>query len=149
MSDPVKVKWWWNIPIILILGTLVFLGIRSVVTDDNRYGWGTFSKQIVYKIDYYWVYDDGRSEKYYPGKELRGTATGKLKSFGNTRYSTGAVKSWVGNYLRYLYENKPGEDIKSVRAHILYTVNKSRKIKPASNSPKLSLEYPAAGSVSD
>ena len=142
MSTPAKVKWWWNIPIILLIGILVSLGVRSVVTDDNRYGWGTFSKQVVYIVEYYFVYDDGKIEKYLPGKELKGIAGRKLNKFGNTRYSTGAMESWVNNYLKYLYENEQDRKIKSVRAEILYTINESRRIRPSPQSNKITLEYP-------
>ena len=143
MGSPVKVKWWWNIPIILLIGILISLGIRSIVTDDNRYGWGTFSKQVVYKIEYYWVYDDGRVQRYHPGKELKGKAKRELKRFGITRYSIGALKSWVNNYLEYLYENERGKNIKTVRAFIFYTINKKKYISGDKNSNKLTIEYPA------
>ena len=142
MSTPAKVKWWWNIPIILLIGILVPLGVRSVVTDDNRYGWGTFSKQIVYEVEYYIVYDDGEIEKYLPGNELKGIARVKLNKFGNTRYSAGAMKSWVNNYLEYLYENIHDRKIKTVRAEVLYTINQSRRIIPTVHNRKITLEYP-------
>lgn len=129
-------------PIVLLIGILVPLGIRSVITDDNRYGWGTFSKQVVYKVEYYWIYDSGEEKIYQPGNELRGKAKKKLYKLGNTRNSLGALKSWVNNYLNFLYENKPQDDIKTVRAKILYTINKNRKIKPSGTSQKLTLEYP-------
>ena len=142
MSGKVKAKWWWNVPIILLLGILIFLGVRSVVTDDNRYGWGTFSKQVVYRVEYYWVYDDGRVQRYIPGEELIGIASIRLQRRSNTRYSVGALKSWVNNYLKYLYENKSQNQVKSVKAEILYTINKNRKIKPTEKDKKLTIIYP-------
>ena len=142
MSGKVKAKWWWNVPIILLLGILIFLGIRSIVTDDNRYGWGTFSKQVVYRVEYYWVYDDGRVQRYIPGEELIGIASIRLQRRSNTRYSVGALKSWVNNYLKYLYENKSQNQVKSVKAEILYTINKNRKIKPTEKDKKLTIIYP-------
>ena len=148
MEDRIRAKWWWNIPIILVIGILVSLGIRSVITDDNRFGWGTFSKQVVYKIDYSWVYKNGKSTRYEPGKELKGTARKNLSKQGNTRYSLGALKSWVNNYLKYLYENRPAANIKSVRAEILYTINTSRRFGPDSSSSMMILEYPPDGTES-
>ena len=143
MSRQSKAGWWWNIPIVLLIGILVPLGIRSVITDDNRYGWGTFSKQVVYRIEYYRVYDDGRIERYRPGRELKGKARKRLERFGNTRNSIGALKSWVNNYLEYLYENRRGKNIRTVRADIFYAINKNRNMGRDTNSNKLTIEYPA------
>lgn len=144
MENVPKVKWWWNIPIILMIGILVPLGVRSVITDDNRYGWGTFSKQVVYKIKYYWIWENGDKIIHRPGKELSGRVRNKFKGNGITRYSSGALLSWVNNYTRYIYIQRGFEPYtKSFRAEILYKMNSKyigrNNIK---NVNRVIIEYP-------
>lgn len=124
MEEKQKIRWWWNIPIILLIVILIPLGVRSVVTDDNRYGWGTFSKQVAFKVNYYWVKENGEKVRYKPGKELSGKVRKKLKRSGTTRYSDGALRSWIRNYTRYMYNNKKiDEDFNTFRAELLYRIN--------------------------
>ncbi len=124
MEKKQNIKWWWNIPIILLIGLLVPLGIRSIVTDDNRFGWGTFSKQTTFNIKYYWITENEKKLRYKPGKELSGRVRRKIARRGSTRYSSGALESWVNNYTRFIYLNMPhGEDIKSFRAEVRYKIN--------------------------
>ena len=127
MENKQNIKWWWNIPIILLIGILVPLGIRSIVTDDNRFGWGTFSKQTSFSINYYWVGKNGERIRYIPGKELSGKARKKLKRRGSTRYSVGALESWVNNYVRYMYVNeRKNEDSAYFLAVVRYRINSAR-----------------------
>jgi len=124
MENVSKIKWWWNIPIILLIGILVPLGVRSFITDDNRYGWGTFSKQVVFNINYYWIMENGDKIRYRPGKELSGRVRNKIKRNGTTRYSSGALISWVNNYTRYVYlQRSRGTEAESINAEILYKIN--------------------------
>ena len=155
------VRWYYHIPIVLLLGGLGALGIRSLVLDDARYGWGTFCKQICYEVDYEWIVeldtfgeDDGKT--YYgtrrvtgdPGQlgevhekladrdanpslaqrspqEAKQLASQKWEH--NTRYSLGAVKSWMRGYLKWLYARRqyfePDERVVGVRATVYYQVN--------------------------
>lgn len=143
MESETKVRWWWNLPIILLIGVLVPLGVRSLITDDNRYGWGTFSKQVVFRVNYYWLTEDGDKIMYNPGRELSGKVRNKLKRSGSTRYSTGALKSWVNNYTRYTYLNKrPNPDFKSFRAEIYYKINSLQGFHFREGSNELIIEYP-------
>lgn len=144
MEEKQKMKWWWNIPIILLIGILVPLGVRSVVTDDNRYGWGTFSKQVAFKVNYYWINKNGKEKRYRPGKELSGKDRRKLNKGGSTRYSDGALKSWINNYARYMYmNNKPRYDIRSFRAELFYKFNtRSITSKNIDNADVIIIEYP-------
>ena len=145
MENKQNIKWWWNIPIILLIGILVSLGIRSIVTDDNRFGWGTFSKQTSFSINYYWVGKDGKRQRYLPGKELNGKARKKLKRRGSTRYSVGALESWVNNYVRYMYlNNKVNENTGSFLAVVRYRINSTRVPGKRSNDAKqILIEYPS------
>lgn len=138
-------RWWWNIPIILLIGILVPLGIRSIVTGDNRYGWGTFSTQVNFELSYYWVMEDGSATPYKSGNELRGEARKKLKSgYNNTRYSLGAVRSWLEGYARYMYEHRPNDDIKAFRAVCYYQLNvDARRRIDRSEERKIVVQYPA------
>lgn len=145
MGKKQNIKWWWNIPIVLLIGILVPLGVRSVITDDNRFGWGTFSKQVAFRVNYYWVNDNGKKLKYNPGKELRGKVRKKLKKRGSTRYSDGALKSWIGNYTRYMYlQNKPGEEIVSFNAELLYKINTvNAEFRSGEKPQKILITYPS------
>ena len=130
LENETKAKWWWNIPIIFMILLFISLGIRSIITKDNRYGWGTFSQQIVYEVDYFWVLKSGERIRYIPGGELFYESKSKLDSHGNTRYSIGAVKSWVNNYVKYVYLNKkPGPEVISFMAEVEYAKNVSRRQK--------------------
>ncbi len=144
MEEKQKMKWWWNIPIILLIGILVPLGVRSVVTDDNRYGWGTFSKQVAFRVKYYWINENGEETRYKPGKELSGKVRKKLKKSGSTRYSDGALKSWINNYARFMYmNNKPRDEIKSFRAEVFYKINsRSVKGRDRDKADVIVIEYP-------
>jgi len=144
MEKKQKINWWWNIPIFLLIGILVPLGVRSVVTDDNRYGWGTFSKQVAFNINYYWVNENGKKQRYTPGKELSGKVRKKLKKRGSTRYSDGALKSWVRNYTEFMYLNKKKDkSMSSFRAEVTYRVNSRSTTKPGSSKADIIvIEYP-------
>jgi len=144
MEEKQKTKWWWNIPIILLIGILVPLGVRSVVTDDNRYGWGTFSKQVAFRVNYYWINENGEETRYRPGKELSGKVRKKLKKGGSTRYSEGALKSWINNYARYMYmNNKTRDKIRSFRAKVYYKINtRSVKGRDRDKADVIVIEYP-------
>jgi len=144
MEEKQKMKWWWNIPIILLIGILVSLGVRSVVTDDNRYGWGTFSKQVAFRVNYYWINENGEEIRYRPGKELSGKSRRKLKKGGSTRYSDGALKSWIKNYARFMYmKNKPRDEIRSFRAEVFYKINSlSVTSRDSDKADVIVIEYP-------
>jgi hypothetical protein len=144
MEEKQKIKWWWNIPIILLVVILISLGIRSIVTAVNRYGWGTFSKQVAFRVNYYWINKDGEEKRYKPGKELSGKTRKKLKKAGSTRYSDGALKSWINNYVRFMYmNNKPSDDIRSFRAEVFYKVNtRSVKGRDRDKADVIMIEYP-------
>ena len=141
MRRKTPAKWWWNIPIVLLLAILIPLGIRSVITDDNRYGWGTFSKQTVFDIRYYLVYKDGTRSRYKPGTELRGRSK-MLRNKGSTRYSTGSVKSLVKSYVRYMYKINQSHDILRAEAVIRYRENVSRKRKLDKEYKTIFIQYP-------
>lgn len=135
-------KWWWNIPAVLLIAGSLALGIRSMIKDDNRYGWGTFSKQVNFNVEYYWILDNDQTIKHFFGGELRGEAFKKLY-YNNTRYSIGAVKAWVHDYLEFLYKNKRKNDAKAIKAIIYYEFNINRKEPFDKHNKKiLVIQYP-------
>lgn len=144
MEQKQRIRWWWNIPIIFLIGILIPLGVRSVVTDDNRYGWGTFSKQVAFRVNYYWVSGEGKKIKYRPGKELSGKVRKKLKRSGTTRYSDGALRSWIRNYADYMYKNQnTGGEMKAFRAELLYRINSGHYFSKGSEGTNfIVIEYP-------
>ncbi|MCG8587184.1 MAG: hypothetical protein MI757_20960 [Pirellulales bacterium] len=140
-------RWYWSLPIILLIGILVPLGIRGFVKDDSRYSWGTFSKQIIYHVEYHWVMRDPDGSlwttRHWHDDELRGEAAQHLESLPrrlNTRYSLGAVKSWMNAYTKYMYENRAEfipqspdvttrSEVVGFTADVWYRVNESRRLR--------------------
>ncbi len=142
----IRPRWYWNIPIVLLVGILGSLGVRGLVLDDARYSWGTFCKQITYRIEYRWIRrrTDGKLEAtpHSNYDELRGDAKKHLagnSKYLNTRYSLGAVESWMAAYVRYMYENRDAysgqppegepaakDEIVGFTAEAWYRVNTSR-----------------------
>lgn len=118
------IKWYWNIALVLLIVILCSLGIRSIITDDNRYGWGTYSKQVNYVIKYYYIKSDGTKFQYVPGNELIGDGN-NIRYLGNTRYSLGYIKNTVHNYLEYLYGKSKNSEISYYEADIYYVINKN------------------------
>jgi hypothetical protein len=139
-------RWYWNVPIFVLIGILVPLGVRGLVTDDARYSWGTFCKQATYEIEYRWEMRDPDGSivisKHWHDDELRGEAKKHLAGSKrlNTRYSVGAVKSWTTAYTKYMYEHRdqlmtPAEggnerqsEVVRFTAEVFYRVNVSRKL---------------------
>ena len=165
-APAIQPRWYWNIPIVLLVGILGSLGVRGVIKDDAQYSWGTFCKQITYQIEYQWVFETADGERYiethWHDDELRGDADTHLRgnsAYRNTRYSLGAVKDWVNAYVKYMYENRdkfftPSSNGEPARrdkivgftAVVWYRVNVSRTFREAhfaelmekgeTNSPK-------------
>lgn len=146
MDKKQNIKWWWNIPVIMLLVILIPLGVRSIITDDNRFGWGTFSKQTSFSINYYWIKKDGTKQRYLPGKELGGKVRKKLKARGSTRYSVGALESWITNYTRFMYLNKrQSENTEKFRAEVRYRINSPRNSgKPTGEIHLMVIDYPVS-----
>ena len=112
---------------------LFALGVRSLVTDDGRYGWGTFMEQVNWDPLYYWVMADGSEVIHWPGDELRGEARKKIDSVkpNNTRYGFGGMKSWIEAYTRWMYKNRAayapvGSEVVGFKALIHYRYNMNR-----------------------
>ncbi|MEM7480684.1 MAG: hypothetical protein AAF481_05890 [Acidobacteriota bacterium] len=127
----------------LLLGILVPLGVRSLVTDDSRYGWGTFGRQTIYTLTYLWEFEDGRREIYEPGDELRDDARKLLDSprQRNTRYGPGAIPIWIRAYGRYMWERRPAE-ARAFHAVLRYEFDKSRRLELSDAAASRSFRYP-------
>jgi len=95
---------------LFIVGFLILnigLGIRSLITDDSRFGWGMYSSQSQYRVKYAWIFADGSKKEYQPGPELKGRTRLKLKpGQHSTNYASGTMKAWISAYTRYMFENK-------------------------------------------
>lgn len=134
--------WWWNLPILLLFGILISLGIRSKVTADNRYGWGTFGRQVVYQLAYGWEFANGKVYRYHPGNELRKKAQNLLDSNGqnNTRYGLGAILVWLDGYERYMWEHRP-EGAVAFHTVMIYELDVSRRLRLTKDAKKLRFQY--------
>jgi hypothetical protein len=141
-NETTQPRWYWNVPILLLVGILVSLGIRGLIKDDARYSWGTFCKQVIYEVDYRWVMRDPDGTewtiKHEHEGELRGEAKTHLEGLPkqlNTRYSLGAVKSWIAAYTRYMFEHSddfvlpPQSKVVGFTAEVAYRENVSRKLR--------------------
>ncbi len=135
--------WWWNLPIILMVGILVPLGVRSQLTHDSRYGWGTFGRQTIYQMKYQWEFEDGRREIYWPGDELRQEARKHVGSSRqlNTRYGLGAILVWIQGYGRYMWEHRP-EGVRAFHVVLRYELDKTRRLRLSKSASELRFHYP-------
>ncbi len=142
-SSEVSPKWWWHIaPIIMIL-VLCALGVRSLITKDSRYGWGTFGRQTIYTLKYEWEFSDGHRETYYPGDELRRDAYTLLTSIEqrNTRYGPGALPVWINGYCQYMWDYRPDGAV-AFHTTLKYELDRSRR-EPISDAAQTAFfQYP-------
>ena len=116
----------WKILVFVYLFILIAPVIRTRLVLDSRFGWGMFSDQLSYRIEYTLLYQDGRTEPYFPGDELRGRAR---RFLGNrptqVRYGIGALRYWLRNYTRYLMENHAPDEVYAVEGILTYSRNLS------------------------
>ena len=131
-----------NAVIILFVLAVVTLGIRSLLVNDSRYGWGMFASQTDYMVSYIIHYKD-RTDTYHTGAELRGLARIKLSPGRRslTRYGIGTLRSWLGNYTCYIYKNNKTEGVLFAEARVIYTINgkdeiRSERIRCPQNSDR-------------
>lgn len=132
--DPPKGNLLEHAIVLVFVLLLVGLGVRSVLTGDNRYGWGTFSSQVNWDPMYYWVTRDGVEIIHWPGEELRGEARKKIDSRRpkSSRYAFGGMKSWMRAYVRWMYDHRneygPRTDVVGFRAVVYYRINMNRRL---------------------
>jgi hypothetical protein len=108
------------------VGGLLLLGVRSLATDDVRFGWGMFREAVVLDADYAWVLRDGTLRPHWPGSELRGPARmldgrpDRLHTYGR-----GAMRAWVAGYARWRARHDPPPDAVAFRAVVDWRVNRA------------------------
>ena len=106
--------------ILLLFG----LGVRSLVEDDTRFGWGMFSYELQYSISYSWIDAYGNEVSYSPGDELRARTKRKLSSGRHrTRYGLGAVRTWANGYASYMFDNKNDGAYSAFKVTLLHRKN--------------------------
>lgn len=112
----------------LVLAFLVFLiglGLRSLILQDARGGWGMFGHFIQYKVKYEWVLMDGETLPFHTAGRLAKKAS---KYVGDdkrhkTVYNIYHMRSAVRAYVKYLYETvRPGNAV-AMRAHLSFAVD--------------------------
>jgi len=108
--------------------TLLSLGVRSLVAQDTRFGWGMFSHQTSFVITYDWVFPDGSHKQIL---DTRTDLPGRQSiisggRFHTTRYGVGAVRLWVNSYLIYLYERRLPETATSVQANFTFLIDREK-----------------------
>ncbi len=114
----------WNLVLVGFLAMLVSLGIRTLVFEDARLGWGMFSYQMNYQTRYEWVMEDGTT-RAESGLDLRGKTKGYLGETRphRTRYGVGAMKTWLHSYVRHMYRQRRPAGAVAFRAVVDYTIN--------------------------
>jgi len=117
--------WSLNAVVVAFLGLLVGLGIRSLVLEDARLGWGMFAYQTNYSVSYEWVLADGTTRKQ-AARDLAGRTLKYLddKVAHRTRYGRGAIRCWMRSYLDYLCATYLPADAVGARAVVTYRINK-------------------------
>ncbi|MEE9382019.1 MAG: hypothetical protein V3V08_01210 [Nannocystaceae bacterium] len=108
---------------IVFLGAQLLLGVRGLVTRDNRYGWGMFGHQVNFAIRYHYVRSDGKTKRFKP--DLRGKARKYGGKAERTRYGIGAVRTLVTSILEHEFEHRPSRAIVACKATITYEINQS------------------------
>jgi hypothetical protein len=120
---------WRQIVVLGFVCALVALGVRTLVHDDARFGWGMFAHNVAYTVHYEWVLRGGGAVAYVPGDELRGRASRLTLRSGTPwvprimLYGQGTLRSWVQAYLRHLFDTRRPDDAVAVRARIRTAVN--------------------------
>ena len=133
----VSPPWHLQAIVVLFLAALAGLGLRTIVLDDARFGWGMFSKQLDHRTKYYWVLDDGTRVATPLGRELAYPASKINDRWRHiSRYSLGAVRTWVDGYLRYQFEHHRPADAQAIEAEVRYQVNRTGPVRT------LALRYP-------
>lgn len=128
---------------------LTGLGVRSLVLQDSRFGWGMFTHHTRFEIQYHWILEDGTRERYRtknppdPKLKLKGRATylrdGKSRT---TRQGIGALRSWLAAYMKDVYASGP-DDVVALETRLVYTINRGEEKTEILRYP------PNAGGASD
>ncbi len=134
-----------HLVVMLFVVALLGGGIRSLITADSRFGWGMFSRNMAYMIEYSWVHADGSRTKHVPGDELQGKGSELAARGGqtvfrhsdprsrNTRYGLGTMRCWIRSYLSYLYRDearRPAGAV-AIEARLHYAINLRRSDRTA------------------
>lgn len=114
-----------NAIVIAFVTMLASLGIRSLILEDARLGWGMFGYQTNYTVSYEWILRDGSTRKQ-PGRDLAGRTLKYLDDTlpHRTRYGRGAIRGWMRSYLEYMHEHYLPPDAVGIRAVVSYRINK-------------------------
>ena len=102
----------------------VLLGVRSLLLQDFRWGWGMFGHHTAYMLQVHWVNNGVKTPvgttEFANGKVLKRLRTNEVL---RTNYGIGAVKSWVGYYGAHLHRKmkKAGHD--SLEIEIEFQIN--------------------------
>jgi hypothetical protein len=118
--------------VVAIAGPIAYFGPRH----DSRFCWQMFAHVVQYRVQYYWVRQDGRARSYYPKSgELRGHAYGllaprkRLVHHGTVRhvvykhlvgYDVGFVRSLVDQYCRFKATGRQHSSYRGFRAIVSY-----------------------------
>lgn len=109
---------------IALIVLMLVLGVRSIVAEDARFGFRTFSVNIQYEIDYHWRLVDGGRTRYVPGDDLKGIAWDYLRRGAHaTNYDIGAVREWVCAYAAHVYREHAFDGVEAFEATVAYREN--------------------------
>ena len=133
-SNEPRGAWWRQLTVFAFLFLVAGIGVRSLVCNDSRFGFGMFGEHMEYLIVYHWIDEHGHRRQYFPGDELRDKSTHLRPRRGEsafeiagradeTRYGTGAVRCWIDSYLDYLYEHSRPNDAVAIEAKLYYSIN--------------------------
>lgn len=117
-----------NLAVITFVVGLPAFGVRSVATQDSRFGWGMFHQHTEFLIHYEWAYPDGSHQGVantaadLPARQsiISGDRT------HTTRYGVGALRRWIGSHPEHLYKQRKPEGAEAVRARLVYVINQER-----------------------
>lgn len=140
-NTPLSVPWYYHVFVALFVVFFVGVSLVQFARKDTRFGWGMFSHETRYTIEYGWNIN-GQERIFLPQGELRGRTREMIMANTplSTRYGLGALRTWVRGYVKYMYTEATPSQGAFFYADIAYEVNRNENIVHERIAYPLSLE---------
>jgi len=125
----IRAGWLRQVVVVAFLAGMLALCVRSLVTDDARFGWGMFGTNVAYTVHYEWQLADGSRVTYRPGNELAGIAMRLAQApeapwLPRTfAHGSGALRAWIRAYQAYLFDTRRPPDAVAIEARLRSSAN--------------------------
>lgn len=107
---------------------LISIATAQKINQDSRYALHPFTSIIVYRLNYSWTDNNGRTLEHSAGAELRDEAAKLLNShsWNIGYYGFGAIRREIQAYLKYICHNILPKQADSCSAALEYRINPRR-----------------------